>query len=145
MTPTNTPTTVLATGVFDLLHPGHLYFLGKARKLGDRLVVVVANDETVRRQKREPIFSAEDRVTLIRALRMVDEAHIGDPIDHLKIVKAIRPAIIALGHDQTHDPDKLARSLAELDLHPRIHRLDRYQGDNVATRGILEKIRREQR
>ncbi|EQD52190.1 glycerol-3-phosphate cytidyltransferase, partial [mine drainage metagenome] len=45
---------VMATGVFDLLHPGHLYFLTEARKLGDELVVVVARDQTARRLKHEP-------------------------------------------------------------------------------------------
>ena len=45
---------VMATGVFDLLHPGHLSFLTEAKKLGDELIVVVARDQTARRMKREP-------------------------------------------------------------------------------------------
>ena len=53
---------VLVGGVFDILHVGHIHFLSQAKALGDELIVIVAHDETVRRQKRrEPVNSAEDR------------------------------------------------------------------------------------
>ncbi|MEE9489142.1 MAG: adenylyltransferase/cytidyltransferase family protein, partial [Thermoplasmata archaeon] len=46
---------VMASGVFDLLHTGHLHYLEEAKKLGDELIVVVARDSTVRKEKHEPI------------------------------------------------------------------------------------------
>ncbi len=59
---------VMATGVFDLLHLGHVYFLSEAKKLGDELVVVVARDSTARKFKHEPITAEATRVQLVAAL-----------------------------------------------------------------------------
>src|SRR5512137_823053 len=62
---------VLATGVFDILHLGHLYYLMEAKKLGDRLVVVVARDDTARRVKRAPIVPEHLRVEMLKGLKPV--------------------------------------------------------------------------
>lgn len=64
---------VVATGVFDLLHPGHIHFLRAARELGDELVVIIANDATVRRMKREPVVPATIRAEMVAALRRQHE------------------------------------------------------------------------
>ena len=56
---------VMAVGVFDLLHAGHLHYLEQAKSLGDELVVVVAHDDTVRTQKHEPVTSQDLRLSLI--------------------------------------------------------------------------------
>ncbi|HTD81915.1 MAG TPA: adenylyltransferase/cytidyltransferase family protein, partial [Thermoplasmata archaeon] len=53
---------VMATGVFDLLHPGHVAFLREAKALGDELVVVVARDSTAKRFKHTPITPEAQRV-----------------------------------------------------------------------------------
>ena len=64
---------VLAGGVFDIIHPGHIHTLNDAKKLGDILVVVVATDKTaVKMKKREPLHSAELRQELVSSLSMVD-------------------------------------------------------------------------
>ena len=52
-------TKVMAVGVFDLLHAGHLHYVEQAKSLGDELIVVVAHDDTVRKQKHEPITGHE--------------------------------------------------------------------------------------
>ena len=67
--------TVMATGTFDILHLGHIYFLKEAKKLGDKLVVIVATDSTVRRLKHEPVTSENIRLSLIKELKIVDEAY----------------------------------------------------------------------
>ncbi|MEO2152509.1 MAG: adenylyltransferase/cytidyltransferase family protein, partial [Thermococcus sp.] len=88
---------VLVGGVFDILHVGHIHFLKQAKELGDELVVIVAHDETVRRNKRRnPINPAEDRAELLRAIKYVDEVYIGSPggID-FELVKRIDPDVIA--------------------------------------------------
>jgi FAD synthetase len=46
---------VMAVGIFDLLHAGHLHYVEQAKSLGDELIVVIAHDETVRKQKHEPV------------------------------------------------------------------------------------------
>jgi FAD synthetase len=93
----------MATGVFDLLHPGHLYFLREARKLGDELWVVVARDSTARRFKHEPIMSEGSRVALVESLKPVDRAVLGHEGNIYEILDEIRPDVIALGFDQVHD------------------------------------------
>ena len=90
---------VMATGTFDLLHLGHIYYLREAKKLGDQLAVVVATDSTVRRLKHEPINSEQIRLELIKELKIVDEAFIGYEEDMFEIVNEIKPDIIALGFD----------------------------------------------
>lgn len=134
------PRTVLATGVFDILHLGHLYYLTEARKLGDRLVVVVARDETARRLKRQPIVPEHLRLEMVRGLKPVDEAVLGDRDDFYRVVEEIRPDIIALGHDQRHDPQKIRSELEKRGLKAEVVRLPCLKHDLMATRRIIEKI-----
>lgn len=86
---------VVVTGVFDLLHIGHLRFLEAARHLGDRLVVGVESDERVRRWKgpNRPIQTQEDRMDLLRALRVVDEVFLitGEIVDPQYYAELLRP------------------------------------------------------
>ena len=94
---------VLAGGVFDIIHPGHINTLNAAKKLGDVLVVVVATDKTaVKMKKREPLHNAQLRQELVSSLSMVDLCIIGDEENIFKTVDLVKPEIIALGYDQTH-------------------------------------------
>jgi len=137
------PVTVMATGVFDILHLGHVHYLQEARKLGDRLVVVVANDATVRKFKHEPITPQEMRLELIKALRMVDDAHIGYDGDTYRIVRELDPDIIALGYDQHHDPRIIGRKTRAMGLKARVVRLPKFDHDLNGTRKIINKIIKE--
>ena len=98
-----------------MLHPGHIHFLRAARELGDELVVIVANDATVRRMKREPIVSAAVRAEMVASLKPVDQAIVGREGNMLDIVvEEIKPHIIALGYDQDMFESKaLEAKLAE--------------------------------
>jgi len=96
---------VLATGVFDLLHLGHLRFLEESKRKGgprSRLVVVVARDRTVfRRKGKGPIVPEDQRRELVGALREVDRAILGrEEIDLLGILKEVKPDIVSVGYDQ---------------------------------------------
>ncbi len=86
---------VVVTGVFDLLHIGHLRFLEAARRLGDRLIVGVESDARVRRWKGEnrPIQTEDDRLDLLRALRVVDDAFLieGERTDPAYYGELLRP------------------------------------------------------
>jgi D-glycero-beta-D-manno-heptose 1-phosphate adenylyltransferase len=86
---------VVVTGVFDLLHVGHLRFLCAARELGDQLVVGVESDERVRRWKGSdrPIQTQEDRCELLSALRVVDDVFIieGERVEPDYYVELLRP------------------------------------------------------
>jgi len=131
---------VMASGVFDILHTGHLHYLREARKLGDELVVVVANDATVRRRKHEPITPGPMRLELVGALKPVDRAYLGREGDILDIVEEIQPDVIALGCDQHFDEAELAERLRKRGLTPRIVRISEYDHDLNGTRKIIQKI-----
>lgn len=132
----------MATGTFDILHMGHIYFLKEAKKLGDTLVVVVACDKTVRRLKHEPVTPEQMRLNLIKELRMVDDAVIGSEDDMFAVVEQIQPDIIALGYDQIHDEKSLQKKLDDRGLSARLVRLPKYDrtSDLDGTRRIIAKI-----
>ena len=115
---------VLAGGVFDIIHPGHIHTLNDAKKLGDVLVVVVATDKTaVKMKKREPLHSAELRQELVSSLTMVDLCIIGDEDDIFKTVDLVKPQIIALGYDQTHQEKFISDGCKRINLNVEIVRL----------------------
>lgn len=90
-------TTILAGGVFDIWHEGHRYFLEEAKKLGDRLIVVVANDENVSKN----IHNGQDaRAEKVREQGIADEVIIGNAADFSRTVDTVKPDVIALGYDQ---------------------------------------------
>lgn len=131
----------MATGVFDLLHPGHVHFLQEARRLGDELVVVVARDSTARKFKHEPITSETSRVQLVDALKPVDRAILGHEGGSIyDILEEIKPDIIALGFDQIHDEDKILDECRKRGLHTKVVRLPKFEGDLVGTRKIVRKV-----
>lgn len=132
----------MATGTFDLLHMGHIYYLKEAKKLGDILAVVVATDATVRKLKHDPITPQEIRVSLIKELKIVDEAYLGHEQDMYTIVEEIKPDIIALGFDQIHDADTIKNELKKRKLNVKVVRLSKYQGESdlEGTRRIIQKV-----
>ncbi len=131
---------VMATGVFDLLHPGHIYFLAEARKLGDELWVVVARDSTARKFKHEPITSEASRVQLVAALKPVERALLGHEGNIYDILDEIRPDIIALGYDQIHNEEKVLEECRRRNLPTKVVRLPRVEGDLDGTRKIVRKV-----
>lgn len=115
---------VLAGGVFDIIHPGHIYTLGEAAKLGDVLVVVVATDKTaVRMKRRRPLHTQQQRRDLVGALRIVDAAVVGDEDDIFRTVAHIRPQIIALGYDQVHQERAIIDGCKRLKMGVTVARL----------------------
>lgn len=132
--------TVMASGVFDIIHLGHIYFFKEAKKLGDELVVIVAKDSTVIKLKHNPITPEAMRLELINELKMVDKAVLGYEDDKYRIVKEIKPDIIALGFDQQHDEEKLKKDIKEMNLDIKVVRLPQFAHDLNGTRKIIRKI-----
>ena len=115
---------VLAGGVFDIIHPGHISTLNAAKALGDVLVVVVATDKTaVKMKKRNPIHSQEQRQELVNSLEVVDLCLIGQEENIFKTVKHVRPQIIALGYDQTHQEQFIIEGCKKIALDAKVARL----------------------
>ena len=115
---------VLAGGVFDIIHPGHISTLNAAKALGDVLVVVVATDNTaVKMKKRNPIHSQEQRQELVNSLEVVDLCLIGQEENIFKTVKHVRPQIIALGYDQIHQEQFITEGCKKINLNAKVARL----------------------
>jgi FAD synthetase len=133
-------TRVMASGVFDILHTGHVHYLSEAKKLGDELVVVVATDNTERRNKHEPITPEKMRLELVESLKPVDRAVLGREGDMYGVVKEIRPDIIALGYDQAFDRSMLEEELAKRGMDIEVVRLGKFEDDLNGTRKIIRKI-----
>ncbi len=134
---------VVATGVFDLLHPGHLDFLEQAKAMGDELVVVVARDATAVKLKHHPVNKERLRRELIEALSMVDRAVLGYPNDHFRIIKEIQPDVIVLGYDQQPSVEELEADLGSRGIGAKVVRLEKRTGDIDGTRKIITKILEE--
>ena len=96
---------------------------------GKRLVVVIARDTQIQRiKKHAPHMHERDRLTLIRALRIVDTAYLGDPHYHYeRLVKKIKPDTIVLGYDQKETAEEIWQRLALVGLKPKIVRLKAYR------------------
>ena len=131
---------VMATGVFDLLHPGHLYFLSEARKLGDELVVVVARDQTARRLKHETYVPEHVRREMVEALKPVDRAILGSTTDIYETVVAERPQVIALGYDQVWNEKEVERECGRRGVAVKVVRIGPLPHNELATRRIIERI-----
>jgi cytidyltransferase-like protein len=115
---------VLAGGVFDIIHPGHISTLNAAKALGDILVVVVATDNTaVKMKKRKPIHSQEQRKELVNSLGVVDLCLIGQENDIFKTVNLVKPQIIALGYDQVHQEQFITEGCKKIKLNAKVARL----------------------
>ena len=121
--------TVMAFGTFDFLHPGHLFFLKKAKALGDHLVVVVARDRNVIIVKgRKPLNSEMDRLQLVKQLRLADKVVLGDRIVRKwSVIKRFHPTAIALGYDQWASVPSLRKGLDEKGLNPKIVRIKAFK------------------
>ena len=105
---------VLAGGVYDVLHLGHLAALSEAKTLGDVLIAVVASDLTVEMLKgRKPIFPQEDRRKLVEGLKPVDKAILGYEdvgMGYEEVLMEVMPDVVAFGYDQ----ENLERSVREI-------------------------------
>jgi FAD synthetase len=131
---------VVATGTFDLLHPGHLYYLEESRRLGDELHVIVARDANVR-HKPPPILPEQQRLKMIGALRVVDHARLGDLTDMFRPIEEIRPAVITLGFNQHFNEAQLIQGLGSRGLTAEVVRIGQYEGEGIgSSRRIVEAI-----
>ncbi|MFH0816303.1 MAG: adenylyltransferase/cytidyltransferase family protein [Methanobacteriota archaeon] len=131
---------VMASGVFDLLHLGHIHYLQEARNLGDELVVVVATDATVRKRKHEPVTPGTMRLEMVESLKVVDRAVLGKEGDMFAVVEEIKPDIIALGYDQELDETWINEECAKRRLSIKVVRLPKMDTDLDATRKIIHKV-----
>jgi FAD synthetase len=125
---------VLASGVFDLLHLGHVRFLEEAKRAGGRnaeLVVIIARDRIVEERKGEkPIMSENQRCALVASLKVVDCAILGfQRFDIGRVIDKVKPDVIAVGYDQEGVEATVRKHVEENRLSIKIVRIGKFGED----------------
>jgi len=139
-------TVVLASGVFDLLHLGHVRYLEEAKKAGGEnaeLIVIVARDSTVEKRKGyRPVIPENQRRALVESLKVVDEAILGyEEFDIGKVIEKIKPDIIAVGHDQDGMEKAVKDYIREKGLNIKVVRISKFSEDELdSSSKIKQKI-----
>ena len=137
---------VLASGVFDLLHLGHVKFLEEAKRAGGenaKLVVIVARDSTVKDTKgRKPIMPENQRRALVESLRVVDVAVLGiEDFDVGEVIERVKPDVIALGYDQVDMEQRVREYVNRHGLNVNVVRVGKFENDDMnSSSKIREKI-----
>jgi len=139
---------VLASGAFELIHPGHLRFLEEAKKLGgegSKLIVVVARDETIRRRKgRDPILGEESRRYIVSMLKPVDEAILGfTPLSFEKIIEIVKPDLVVFGYDQSDLMESFLNFVKDRGLKIEVARVGKYSSSEpCSTSELIDRAMR---
>ena len=139
---------ILIAGTFDILHPGHVFLINEAAKLGE-VIVVIARDENVLHTKGHPVIVPEkQRLFMVEALKGVTKAVLGNPgYDYVSIVEELHPDILMLGPNQNMSLEKIQNRLNEKGMKTKVVRLDQLFDEfplNSTTR-IIEKAMSNQK
>ncbi len=140
---------ILVAGTFDLIHPGHLFLINEAAKLGDVCVIVSTDKNRELYSGEAPIVPQEQRLEVIKGIKNVKVARLGrSDNDTLKTVEEINPDIILLGPNQKYDIATLEKGLKDHGLaHIKIQRLQSYydkcelHSSRLIKQKILERFR----
>lgn len=131
---------VLVGGCFDVLHPGHIVFLQKAKRVGDFLVVLLESDKKIRKLKGQnrPFFNQKERAIVLKALKVVDQIillpYLKNDAEYEAIIKKIKPDVIAAtaGAFDNYHKEKVAKIVgAELKYVTKI--VGNYSTTNILT------------
>jgi len=134
---------VLAGGVYDVLHVGHLAALREARTLGDILVVVVATDATVEMLKgKKPVLPEEDRLELVEGLKPVDKAILGYEdvgFGFEQVLIDVMPDVVAFGYDQAKLEEAVSEIIQHRNLKIRLVKLSRFNSERYSSSSLLRQ------
>ena len=131
--------TVFTNGCFDIIHPGHIELLKKAKSLGDYLIVGINSDESVRQIKGfdRPFFSETERAEILENLKPVDEVRIFTELTPARLIEEIKPDVLVKGGDwkirEIIGADFVAKNGGEIFSIPL--------RENSSSSRIVEKIR----
>jgi rfaE bifunctional protein nucleotidyltransferase chain/domain len=132
---------VFTNGCFDILHRGHVEYLHEAAALGDRLVIGLNSDASVRRQNKgpeRPLNDQHSRAKVLSALRLVDAVVIFDQDTPLELIQAIGPDVLVKGGDWTED--KIVGAGYVRSMGGDVRSLKLVEG--FSTTSLVERIRR---
>jgi len=128
---------VLASGKFDLLHPGHIFYLEESKKLaeGGELLVVIAHENNIQGN----LFRNEERKKMLESLEAVDRVFVGEEdVDFLKTLREVKPEVIALGHDQR--PEGLEKALEKYEGKVEIKRIEPHRPEKYSSTRLKEML-----
>ena len=132
---------VMASGVFDILHLGHVHYLKESKSFGDYLVVIIASDYYAQKHGKELVFNERERAEMVAELRVVDEAVIGHSNDNIfQTVAEQKPDIITLGYDQRFDDSYIENECRKMGLNTKVKRVSPYNGVINSSSKIRKKI-----
>lgn len=129
---------VFTNGCFDILHVGHVRYLQEARSLGDKLIVGINSDESVRGLKGElrPIVSEDMRKEMLLALKAVDEVYIFNEETPWDLINKIQPDVLVKGGDWA--VSEIVGSDIVQKKGGQVFSLKFHEGNS--TTGIIEKV-----
>lgn len=134
-------TKILCFGSFDVVHPGHLYYLRKSKEYGDELIVVVARDKNIIKiKKKKPKYNERQRLEHVKDLEIVDKTILGKQENYFEVIKEINPDIICLGYDQnTISFQDLKDLLEKNNIKAEVIRIDAYKEHMYKSSKLKEK------
>lgn len=141
---------ILAGGVYDVLHIGHLAALTEAKTLGDVLIAVVATDVTVGMLKgRKPIFPEQDRRALVEGLKPVDRAILGYEdvgMGYEQVLMDVKPDIVTFGYDQENVENSVREIIQRRGLKIQMAKLSRFDHEKyLSSSSVRQKLSEELR
>jgi len=130
---------VFTNGCFDLLHPGHVDLLQRARALGDRLIVGLNSDASVSSLKgpTRPIWNEQERAAMLLALRCVDQVVIFNERTPQRLIEDLRPDVLVKGGDWP--ADKIVGAKTVLKYGGEVHSLPLLDG--YSTTSLIARLR----
>ncbi len=137
---------VLAMGTFDLVHPGHLFYLEHAKKHGTHLSVIVARDDTVKRFKKHfPLFDEKSRLKIVSALKVVDRALLGSKTNMIDRVVEVNPQVVVMGYDTLVKTHELLRKFASRGINPLIVHVPAYKPSKFKSSVLKKELRKNKK
>ena len=119
--------TVMIFGTFDGIHAGHISLIEQASLLAEKVVAVIAKDDTVKTIKgKYPLHTEEERAHVLSHIREIDKVLIGNNDDKFSVVKEIHPDVIVLGYDQEAFIDQLYEGMRKHHMNIEIVRANSY-------------------
>ena len=143
---------ILIAGTFDILHPGHIYLINEAAKLGDVYIVIATDKNRELYSGEAPIVPEQQRFEMMKSIKNVKDVKLGrHDNDTLRSVEEINPDIILLGPDQKFSAQKLQIALKMKGLnHIEVRRLEKYydkfklHSSSLIKKKIIEKYKENQ-
>ncbi|MFX1321060.1 MAG: adenylyltransferase/cytidyltransferase family protein [Promethearchaeota archaeon] len=141
---------ILVAGTFDILHPGHIFLINEAAKLGDVYIVIATDKNRELYSGEAPIVPEQQRFEVMKSIKNVKDVILGrHDNDTLRTVEEINPDIILLGPDQKFSAQKLQNALKMKGLnHIEVRRLEKYydkfklHSSSLIKKKIFEKYKK---